>query len=687
MRKLWCLVFMVVFVMPGLSSASSNSNVLGIGCPDEVPSFDIPAADYIMENFFEEDHFTHINNTDIVFSSDQFLGIMVLLSIYNTTKNVDYLSYAENVWNYSNDTFHDESAGLYSYDNCSDEKYVLDNSYALLANLELYAATNDSKYLHRSENISKKIVSMQMVNGLFPASSQNSDVDIKTQAVTSFALLKYGNDSYKQIALSVLNATIEVYLDDGYNQSGRYYAIDNAMMTFATAEAYEITGIESFKNVSEKTAMFLYNMSIAFFGTFIGVAPFVEKNETGFFVPDYNTTVLDQLWSYVALMKTADITGNSSYEEKALMISGAILLFWDFNNGGFIDSLNNVNKTFEPNALTVIIFETPVNISLEDFYSEVSVVLPKSIYASSANPSVSSSCYAVSNFTINANSNMTDKMLFNALSKISFCNVSYGDAFCFKEKEEMNLYFDSITGKYFFLSTNLTKGINSFQSWVHLPVYFFNMSITPDAIVVNFGSYEPVFVNYTELFLESNVTVTGVSVNGKSIDYSNYSVETHDDYLKIFINETIEYNKTCFVINYTDDEKPEIENIRFLSSGKEIHEITPGIDVSVECDVNDNNVINNVTLFYNSGNGWKNVSMHNPSGTSSGTYEVYLGAFDRDVEVYINVTDLSGNTCQSQTYILKTEKEQPPNHLIFYVFLMMILIGAVIVLILRKVFK
>ncbi|MCG2826634.1 MAG: glycoside hydrolase family 76 protein, partial [Thermoplasmatales archaeon] len=252
MRKLWCLVFMVVFVMPGLSSASSNSNVLGIGCPDEVPSFDIPAADYIMENFFEEDHFTHINNTDIVFSSDQFLGIMVLLSIYNTTKNVDYLSYAENVWNYS-EQFYDSG---YKHSVNDPEKYVLDNSYALLANLELYAATNDSKYFERAENVSKKIVSMHS-NSFFKTSLNNDTTDIKTQAVTSFALLETGNISCRDVALSTLNATIKKYLDDGYNQSGRYYAIDNAMMTFATAEAYEITGIESFKNVSEKTAMFL----------------------------------------------------------------------------------------------------------------------------------------------------------------------------------------------------------------------------------------------------------------------------------------------------------------------------------------------------------------------------------------------------------------------------------------------
>ena len=311
MRKLWCLVVLTVFVMPGLSSAS-NSNILSIGCPDETPSFDIPAADYIMENFFKEDHFIHTNNTSIVLSSDQFLGIMALLSRYNATKNEDYLYYAENVWNYSNN-FYDENADLYSYDNNSDEKYVLDNSYALLANLELYRVTNDSKYLHRSEDVSTMIISMRS-NSFFKTSSKNDNVDIKTQAIASFALLKYGNDSYKQIALSVLNATIDEYLNDGYNQSGRYYAIDNAMMAFATAEAYEVTEDESFKNVSERTAKFLFNMSIIFYGTFICVAPFVEKNETGFFASDYNTTMLDQIWSYIALMKTAGITGNSTYK-------------------------------------------------------------------------------------------------------------------------------------------------------------------------------------------------------------------------------------------------------------------------------------------------------------------------------------------------------------------------------------
>ena len=325
-------------------------------------------------------------------------------------------------------------------------------------------------------------------------------------------------------------------------------------------------------------------------------------------------------------------------------------------------------------------FETPIIISLEDFYSEVSVVLPKSLYASSANPSVSSSCYAVSNFKINANSNMTDKMLFNVLSKISFCNVSYGDAFCFKEKEKMNLYFDSITGKYFFLFTNLIKGINSFQSWVQLPVYFFNMSITPDAIVVNFGSYEPVFVNYTEFFLESNVTVTGVSANSENVDYS---ASMENGYIRLTINETVEYNQTCILISYSDNEKPVINDVRFTSNGEQISEIIPYKEIWVECDAEDNNIITDATLFYNDGSGWESKEMLD---TGDG-YRIYFGAFDRDVEVYINVTDLSGNTYQSQTYILKTEKEQPPNHLIFYVLLMMILIGAVIILILRKMFK
>ncbi|MCG2826292.1 MAG: glycoside hydrolase family 76 protein, partial [Thermoplasmatales archaeon] len=219
MRKLWCLVFLTILLISVLPSASSCPNVFAITYPDEVPSIDIPTADYIMENFFKEDHFIHVNNASTILSSDQFLGIMVLLSIYNTTKNVDYLNRAEDVWNYSEENFYDD-LDLYSYNISDDTKYVLDNSYALLANLELYGVTDDSKYLHRVENVSKMIISMQMENSLFPTLSQNSDVDIKTQAMASFALLKYGNDSYKQIALSVLNATIKKYLDDGYNQSG-----------------------------------------------------------------------------------------------------------------------------------------------------------------------------------------------------------------------------------------------------------------------------------------------------------------------------------------------------------------------------------------------------------------------------------------------------------------------------------
>ena len=679
MRKLWCLVFLTVLLISALPSASSCPNVFAITYPDEMPSIDIPAADYIMENFFEENYFTHINNTNIVLSSDQFLGVIAMLRLYNTTGNTSYLSYAENVWNYS-EQFYDSG---YKHSADDSEKYTLDNSYALLANLELYRVTNDSKYLHRSEDVSTMIISMRS-NSFFKTFSNNDIVDIKTQAIASFALLKYGNDSYKQIALSVLNATIDEYLNDGYNQSGRYYAIDNAMMAFATAEAYEVTEDESFKNVSERTAKFLFNMSIIFYGTFICVAPFVEKNETGFFASDYNTTMLDQIWSYIALMKTADITGNSSYKDNALWISDAMLIFWDFNNGGFTDGFTDgftsVNKTFEPNALTVIIFETPVTISLENFYSGVSVVLPKSIYASSANPFVSSRCYCVSNFTINANKVMSNKTVFGALSKISFYNVSYGDAFCFKENEEINLYFDSVTGKYFFLPTNLTKGINRFQSWVTLPIYFLNMSITPDAIIVNFGRYEPAFVNYTELFLESNVTVTGVSVDGESI---YFSASLEEGYIKISINETIKYNNTRVIINYSDNEKPRIDDVRFTSNGEEISEIVPYKEIWVECNAEDNNIVETVVLFYNNGSGWRSKNMI-PTGDG---YRAYLGAFDRDVEVYINATDLSGNTCQSQIYILKVKKEQPANYLVFYVLLMLLLIAAVIVLILRKVPK
>ena len=675
MRKLWCLVFLTVLLISALPSASSCPNVFAITYPDEMPSIDIPAADYIMENFFEENYFTHINNTNIVLSSDQFLGVIAMLRLYNTTGNTSYLSYAENVWNYS-EQFYDSG---YKHSADDSEKYTLDNSYALLANLELYRVTNDSKYLHRSEDVSTMIISMRS-NSFFKTSSDNDSIDIKTQAISSFALLETGNISCRDTALSALNATIDEYLDDGYNQSGRYYAIDNAMMTFATAEAYEIIKDNSFKDVSEKTTGFLYNMSITFYGTFVGVAPFVEKNETGFFIPDYNTTMLDQIWSYMALMKTADITGNSSYKENALWLSNSFFLFWDFNNGGFTDGFTNINKTFVPNALTVIAFETPISISLEDFYSEVSIVLPKSIYASSANPSVYSECYAVSNFTINASRDMTNKIVFDVLSKISFYNMSYGDAFCIKENEILELYFDGVTGKYFFLSTNLSKGVNSFQSWVLLPVYFLNMSITPDAVIVNFGSYEPASVNYTEIFLESNVTVTGVSVNGENID-SSTSME--EGYIKVSINEVIEYNNTRVIISYSDNEKPIINNVRFTSNGEQISEIMSYKEIWVECDAEDNNIVESVVLFYNNGSGWRSKNMI-PTGDG---YRAYLGAFDRDVEVYINATDLSGNTCPSQTYTLKVKKEQPANYLVFYVLLMMLLIAAVIVLILRKVPK
>ena len=123
MRKLWCLVFLTVLLISALPSASSCPNVFAITYPDEMPSIDIPAADYIMENFFEEDHFIHANNTSAILSSDQFLGIMALLSRYNATKSEDYLNYAEKVWNYS-EQFYDSG---YKHNATDSEKYVWDN--------------------------------------------------------------------------------------------------------------------------------------------------------------------------------------------------------------------------------------------------------------------------------------------------------------------------------------------------------------------------------------------------------------------------------------------------------------------------------------------------------------------------------------------------------------------------------
>lgn len=651
LKQTIALLLATILLIPSVSSFEQTKT-------DSSTTFDLPLRDFIF-NFFRYNYFVNEINSNEVNCQNQFLGIIALLSLYNSTKDEKYKENALKVYNYS-ERFFD---GLYAYSSDDDTKYTLNNSYAIISLLELYKATNNNSFLERAEKIANNI----NFNNTFFFTEDNNSVELKSQALASYSFLKLyeqtKNVSYLKISMSALNYTIENYLTDGYKISEEYFAIENAMLTFATYYAYKTTKNDFYKNATQRSAWFLLNMS-AFLQTndgyiFDGIFTSVKKENNEIIPVDERRLPIVNLWTYFAYSKVGEF--NSSYLNQTKFLQTILIQKnWDYSNIGFSEE---GKKHFETTAFALIIFNNKINLKHNEIEQRIKIVVQKKTFANMTRKEDFSNV-AISSFTIFSEEGIRNLTVFGKASTIKFFNLYYksiSKMYVLNESLSIQANFDSNYTNYFVFFTNLNKGENNFTFVVEngLRLSFVNSTITKEKISINLFSPIQTNITYSEFLLESsNITITFVKVNGKNLNFTvvkNFAdLDSGKRYTKVIINDTISFPNELEIF-YSDNEEPRTKEILFRDKevyGNATTNFTKDTDIWVECSVEDNNLIKKVELFYNYGEGWKSKEMY----LKMDRFRANIGKVNSsEVKIYIRAEDIYGNVYESENYTIRAK--------------------------------
>ncbi|MDI6887113.1 MAG: hypothetical protein QMC98_00525 [Candidatus Thermoplasmatota archaeon] len=650
----------------------SSNTTSWVYTQEDLPSIDLSSTNKLIANFnytagrFETDY-----------SHQQLLGIIALLSVANNTKNYSYLELAEKVWYYC-ENFYDGHNRAYRYNISNYTFYIIDNSYGILANLELYRIVGKIKYLERAKNIGNFILNNQP-SDYFNISNLNSSIDLNTQALASIALLELYKETKTQsylAALKALNATKRDYFKHkGYrtelNNTSVYYGGHNAKLAVANAKAYELTNITEFKILALDIVDFLIsNLTFAQARGFLLAYAGIEKN--GFFeLKPYFASSETQLWFCIALSSLYKLTNNNSYSDYAKSVILATLLpyeqyylrFWDFENGGYLD-LNS-------NFIAVLLTRSEYKTDPKDAYTAMSLTLPKSKFCSYYSGYYST--YGIFNFTILSESNI-NKVIVEDVSKLGAYPIKlYHQSFSPAVFDSKGMAIECILeNKYLIFNANLSSGYNNFTLYTSIPLLFLNASMNATFASINFIAFNhDIFLNQTIISFEAtNIGLKKLFCDNKSLEFEyNYSTS-----VLAISNITFTGNSTL-ILEYEDKEKPRIANLSFSA-----HKVEKGIDIYVICEVTDNNVLENVIIYYNDASGWQSKSM---LYVGESKYQAYLGSFENSVGVYVEAGDISGNRATTEIVYLHAEPQKEPQ-ILYLIVLCIVIIFVIAVIAMRS---
>lgn len=610
------------------------------GVDESFPSMDVPAGKSVTEMFNATEHRFLSNN-----SKTQLLGIETLVKLWHDTNNSSYLEQAEDLWDYCKANFSDPISNCYEHNLTNTTIYTEDNCYGITANLALYNATNTSKYLERANSLAQQILGMRSET-FFNLSTTNPTVDLNVQALAVIALFDIyeitKNQTLLDESLRTINSTNLNYLDKnftrGYKIDNMYYGAQNVKLAVAAARAYKLTNISDYRNITERIVNFIMdNLTTLDFGYGPAVVYCGIENGTYYNITQYMELPDVQLWMCIALSETYEITGNVSYLELGrYYCASTIWYFWNFLYGGF--------GYLEADMLAVIGFEKNYELKPTNAITEINLTVPKS-----KKTSIQDYCsaYGIFNFTAISDTNITDKIIFDLVKKLGAYPIpEYYQRFepaVISEQgndESMTCY---INGEYFIIYGNLSSGYNNLTLLAPIPIIFVNTSINATHITMRFANLysEPVIVNRTEFLLTStNISLKKCYCNGSEILYDN------TNYSSIVISNLSYTGNMTFTLEYEDKEPPNITSISFKSHGETVSQVEKGAGGYAICSVEDNNVLDNVKIFYNNGSGWKNTTM-TPIGNN--IYQAYMGIFEKDLEIHVEAKDVSGNLANKST--------------------------------------
>lgn len=656
-------------------ASSTNSWVIAF---EQLPSTDIPCTEILLTNFNLSTKKFESN-----YSKDQLLGIIALTKLWNDTKEQKYLQYAEGVWDYCELSFYSQQARGYQHNISNATIYTVDNSYGIVANLELYLATNNSKYLDRTKTLVDLILNLR--NGsFFKISNVSSDIELSTQSLACMALLELSSvtkaQDYCNEALSCLNATAEEYLDErcGYRVQlanySIYYSDCNAKLIVATARAYKLTNIDSFKSASLKVTNFLiHNLTIGTpAGLMIAFGGF--GNETY-----YETSILPassetQLWSCIALSEIYQITNSSSYLElETQLILATLFRYWDFTKGGF--------ASLESNFIATLISKSDYELAPKEHYTEITLTLPatkRCVY------SAYYSAYGIFNFTIFSELNI-NKIIFDNITKLGAYTISsaYQTITPFVIPEGTNKTVCCIIEEnYFLFNASLSSGVNNLTLYTSIPIIFLNSSTNSTWLTINFRNFyfKDILVNQTTIKLSA----TNISLKRALIDENNTLFNYNQNSSEIVISNISYSRNLSLKLEYEDLEAPKIANVAFVSEGKKIDKLEKGKDVYLSCEVTDNNVLEKITVYYNDGSTWKNKTMFS---VGNNKYQAWLGSFETPVEAYIKAVDISGNEIITESIFLGVAEEKPISYQYLIIIASIIIVVVALVILFVKIKK
>jgi hypothetical protein len=324
------------------------------------------------------------------------------------------------------------------------------------------------------------------------------------------------------------------------------------------------------------------------------------------------------------------------------------------------------------NFIAILVAKSKYQIDSKESYTTVSLDLPRSKWCSY---SAQYCAYGIFNFTILSEKNINKTIIDNVRKFGAYPILLQYQSF---EPFIKEATFCILENKYLIFNVSLVSGENNFILCTPITIIFRNASFNSTFVVINFTSPLPdnIFVNRTLISIAStNITLKKVLVNNNNVSFRWN--ESSGELIILNLNYT---KNLTLALEYEDLEKPIIGEAMFVSEGKKIDKLEKGKDIYLSCEVTDNNILENVTVYYNDGSAWRSKNMFS---IGNNKYKAWLGSFENDLEVYVKAVDISGNEAASERIFLSAQLKGEQDYQYLIIICSVILIIAVIIIIFR----
>lgn len=540
-----------------------------------------------------------------------------------------------------------------SHWNASGFATTLGRSWAVHAALCLAQATGNASYRDQAVSLADRL--------------PDAATEPHPTGVAATALLEAANatgrTSHRARAVQLLDQAADRWLGEvGYRADGIYRTDANAILTVATARAWNQTGQARFLDRTNRSGSFLLqNLSAMNFPvTFNGTAPGPEGVRTA-----------DQLGAYAGLLAWGHASGNETVIRRASGVAELILFTsrgFDLQQGVYLDRQDG-NRSARAAAMALVTHTSAVTYDVSRTETTARLVLEDP----GAGAGATARWNRTSWFNISVEEAADPQFLVGPVGAIGAepnpmirgrptDPVPLPRLHHVAEDRRARIFIGQATGAHFVAAINVTPPATPARLEQQLPVRVAGTRVG-GTIGVDLEASQTVEADRLAFAVAADgFEPTGLGIDGTAVPSADLSVDRRGDRSVVTVDGPVQVQDGSTIdLSYRDDRPPEVGEL--LRRAEETTPLADGFTVQrgerlvVAVRVSDNVAVEEVSLLLEQGGDRRTVPMQ----ATGATHQAQVRDLESGpVRLTVEATDAKGHTAQGATVQGEVERQFAP---------------------------